>query len=431
MTRLLQDPAEAARLDAAGRRFYKTRVLAAEFVRRYHELYTRIGNGEESPGPRGADGQPCILMLRPPLTAEGPVPQIAELLAGALRELGCGVDLACWGASTSDGSLLRRSMRCAVDLRHVHRLVRRLHPDVLFVHTAHDSRALARDLPLLRLARRHIPSTVVLLHGSYSHLLGQPGHALLAGASQMLAHDVDLLLVLSTAEREQWRRFNSHVRVERVDNAFVPQAVQVTEYRPSGTAFRLLFVGRIMREKGVFEVLDAVCELRHELPITLTVVGNGPDSVELAADVDRRNLGNCVTLSGRLGSADVQRAYVEADVFVFPTYYREGFPTVLSEAMAAGLPIVTTRIRGAADHLQDRVHALFVAPRDSRALAEALRQLRADDRLRQRMAVANRIKVAEFAPSLVAPRYLELIQTALGETQSSDVQKRGERGLRP
>ena len=91
---------------------------------------------------------------------------------------------------------------------------------------------------------------------------------------------------------------------------------------------------------------------------------------------------------------------------------------------------MTTRIRGAADHLQDRVHALFVAPRDSRALAEALRQLRADDRLRQRMAVANRIKVAEFAPSLVAPRYLELIQTALGETQSSDVQKRGERGLR-
>jgi len=60
-----------------------------------------------------------MLMLRPPMTANGPVPRIAELLAGALRELGCGVDLASWGAGAGGGSVLRRAMRCAGDLRQV------------------------------------------------------------------------------------------------------------------------------------------------------------------------------------------------------------------------------------------------------------------------------------------------------------------------
>ncbi len=357
-------------------------------------------------------------MLRPPLDAGGPVPRIAELLAGALRELDCDVSTACWGSGAGGHGVLRRVARCAVDLGRVHRLAGQRHPDVLFVHSAHDPRALARDLPLLGLMRRRVPGTVVMLHGSYSQLLGPPGHPVLTCASRMLTQGVDLLLVLSSEELRQWRAFvaGARPRVERVDNPFLARPIQAVAPGSSETAFRILFVGRILREKGVFDLVDALGQVEGGPTARLTVVGDGPDFAELVAYVGRSAVGDRVELLGRLGARDVGRAYADADALVLPTYYREGFPTVLSEAMAAGLPIVTTSVRGTADHLEDGVNALFVPPRDPHALAQALRELRSNGRLRDAMAATNRAKVAAFAPSLVAARYLELIRTAFGGT---------------
>jgi glycosyltransferase involved in cell wall biosynthesis len=78
--------------------------------------------------------------------------------------------------------------------------------------------------------------------------------------------------------------------------------------------------------------------------------------------------------------------------------------------MAAGLPIVTTPTRGISDHLVDGVHALFVPPRDPRALADAIERLLRDSALRKRMSGANRAKVRDFAPEKVAGQYLRALE---------------------
>ena len=78
---------------------------------------------------------------------------------------------------------------------------------------------------------------------------------------------------------------------------------------------------------------------------------------------------------------------------------------VLLEAISAGLPIVTTPIRGALDHLKEGVNTLFVPPHDPSVLAQTLSKLLNDPDLRARMREANLEKVKEFAPDVVARSY--------------------------
>jgi glycosyltransferase involved in cell wall biosynthesis len=99
--------------------------------------------------------------------------------------------------------------------------------------------------------------------------------------------------------------------------------------------------------------------------------------------------------------------------------YTEGFPTAIAEALAAGLPIVTTRIRGMADHLADEDNALFVVVRDVTSLTLALERILADEELRHRMGDANLTKISQFAPLPVAQQYLEALTRIQSASRSS------------
>jgi glycosyltransferase involved in cell wall biosynthesis len=125
-------------------------------------------------------------------------------------------------------------------------------------------------------------------------------------------------------------------------------------------------------------------------------------------------------LTGFLSGSDLISRYQESTVFVLPTSWDEGFPTVLTEAMDAGLAIVTTPIRGAADHLVDGENVLFVESGDVDALAAAISTLLRDPALRDRMAAANRDVLRRFEPDVVAAEYFEILESLAAERRSAE-----------
>ena len=94
---------------------------------------------------------------------------------------------------------------------------------------------------------------------------------------------------------------------------------------------------------------------------------------------------------------------------------------MISEAMDFSLPIVTTKIRGMADHLVEGENAFFAPKKDAEKLAAALEKLVVDPTLRQKMGVANKEKLPWFAPGRVAERYLEVVSSI---TESSTILRR-------
>ena len=133
----------------------------------------------------------------------------------------------------------------------------------------------------------------------------------------------------------------------------------------------VLMVSRLLKEKGI-EILDdaAGYVLKKHKNINFLVAGeideSSPSSYKFSDLEKFKNL----NFLGR--QSDVHNTMSKADIFVHPTYYREGFPRVLMEASASGLPIITTDIQGCRDAIINRVTGLIVPPKNSKVLADAI-----------------------------------------------------------
>jgi glycosyltransferase involved in cell wall biosynthesis len=137
----------------------------------------------------------------------------------------------------------------------------------------------------------------------------------------------------------------------------------------------LLFHGRVDRRKGVLDLLEALPD-----GVRLVVSGIGPDLDEARARADGRT-----TFLGYVPPDEAPAVYRSADVFVSPTY-SEGFSNTILEAMASGLPVVTTDSVGVVDAVRDGENGLLHAPGDVAGLRSALDRVLGDADLRSRLA---------------------------------------------
>lgn len=152
---------------------------------------------------------------------------------------------------------------------------------------------------------------------------------------------------------------------------------------------RVLAVGSVVRRKGYDVLIEALAGIR-DLSWDMAIVGADDRSTEHALEIrnliSRNGLEGRIVLTGAVDDAALDRHYADADLFVLASRF-EGFGMVLTEALARGLPIITTTGGAAAETVSDRA-AVKVPPEDAAALREALRQLITDPEARHRLADA-------------------------------------------
>jgi glycosyltransferase involved in cell wall biosynthesis len=196
-----------------------------------------------------------------------------------------------------------------------------------------------------------------------------------------------------------------------------PAAFSPVERSTQGP-LRIVAVGTLHEVKGQAHLIDA-CKLLVErgVDVTCRFIGDGPDRDALTARIAEHGLAGSVTLAGRMTSDAVAAELAGVDVLAAPSVptrggKREGIPIVLMEAMAAGLPVVASRLSGIPELVTDGVDGLLVPPGDAVALADALARLAADPALRARLGAAGRATVLrEFDvdrnAALLAARFAE------------------------
>ncbi|TPJ70651.1 glycosyltransferase [Mesorhizobium sp. B2-7-1] len=176
----------------------------------------------------------------------------------------------------------------------------------------------------------------------------------------------------------------------------------------------VMFVGRLTRQKGIPTLLKAVPKVLAKRPNARFVLigprqSEGPFAVE---ESEIRRLGADVAVLGK--RQDVPALLGMADVFAFPTEYREGIPRVLLEAGLAGLPIVASRMPGCTDVVQDGWNGYLVAPRDPEALADCIVDLLSDRERAKVMGGRTAALVRErFALAGVVDQYCDLYRSVL------------------
>ena len=168
-----------------------------------------------------------------------------------------------------------------------------------------------------------------------------------------------------------------------------------------GREIRLLSVGRLVEKKGQRYQIDACRVLaRRGRDFRLRIIGEGSLHAALAAQIAEAGLTGHIELLGERPSAEVEAAYAWADVFwhtgiVDSQGDRDGLPNVVPEAMAHGLPVISSAVGGAAEAVLDGHTGIIVDPMDVSALADAVERLGDDATLRQRLGEQGRAWVQE------------------------------------
>ena len=158
---------------------------------------------------------------------------------------------------------------------------------------------------------------------------------------------------------------------------------------------RMVFVGRLSPVKGLRVLIAALADPRLSgLELTLDIIGDGEDRRHLEAAA--APLGDRVRFLGYRSQDEVADLLAGSDALVLPSF-AEGLPVVLMEALAAGKPVIATRVAGVAELVEDGVSGLLVHAGDAGGLAAAIARLAGDPEARHRMGQAGRDKVsAEF-----------------------------------
>jgi glycosyltransferase involved in cell wall biosynthesis len=170
--------------------------------------------------------------------------------------------------------------------------------------------------------------------------------------------------------------------------------------RAEGEPFRILSSGRLVEKKG-FRVLIEACAIlkARGLDFTCAIAGSGPLDSALRAQVRDAGLDGRVTLTGEALKQEAIPDFMEGgDVYCLPCVWAsdndvDGLPQMLMEAMACGLPAVSTDLVGIPDLVIDGQTGLLVPPEDATALADALQRMAGDPALAQRLAAAGRAHV--------------------------------------
>jgi colanic acid/amylovoran biosynthesis glycosyltransferase len=161
-------------------------------------------------------------------------------------------------------------------------------------------------------------------------------------------------------------------------------------------ATEIICVGRLVPAKGHLVLLRAVSSLlQNGLHLRLRLIGDGPERGAIESFLATEKLEESVILEGALNHEETKQKLAQADIFVLASF-AEGLPVALMEAMAMGVPCVSTFVAAIPELIRDGLEGVLVPPSSEQVLAAALQRLIGDPDLRRRFALAARCRVTEF-----------------------------------
>lgn len=327
-----------------------------------------------------------VLMIGPDRSVHGGISGVVNNYyeAGLDRR----IDL-CYIGTMVEGSAVRKLLQAVKAFFCF--LVKLPHYRIVHVNMASDTSFYRKSVFVLTAKLFH-KKLVIHQHGGnfpefYEKDLGSAGRNYVKRILSM----GDAFLVLGTAWKDFFGGIISRDRITVLPNAITMPA----SYQKQYGVHKLLFLGRLCREKGIGELLSVMPKLQRQFPDVKLYLGGIWEDESLKERM--LSIGGCVTDLGWVGGSDKQRILRECDILVLPSYF-EGQPVSILEAMANACGIVASDTGGIPDMIADGQTGLLVPPKDAKALEEKLLALLADSDLCRRLGEnAEKKAAAEYS----------------------------------
>ncbi|HML96709.1 MAG TPA: glycosyltransferase family 4 protein [Thermodesulfobacteriota bacterium] len=291
-------------------------------------------------------------------------------------------------------SFVDRLLRYAVSPYQFWSFLRRNRPTIVHINTAMVPKAYWRDLAYVAVSKSVGSKVIYQVHGGSAPLEFFRARRLPTAFLKATLRMSDAIVLLSEIDRRDYLAFDPGLPLRVVPNAIEMVESSVRKTRRPEVPLRLVYIGRLVSAKGIFEVVEALALLRAEgIDANMVFAGSGEDEQRLRARVNELGLDDRVEFRGVVSGRDKDALWEASDVFVFPSH-REGLPYALLESMAARTVPVVCPVGAIPEVMQDGREGLFVPPNDPVRLADAIRHLHENRAALDVLGEAGRSRVA-------------------------------------
>lgn len=318
-----------------------------------------------------------------------------------------------------------RLLKIIVPLADIARLVKQLRSglhDVYHLNPSLGARALIRDMAfLITLQSFGVRRVMLFFHGwDLRVVTWLDRHDWIRKKFVERLNRVSKIIVLAHGFRETLVGWGVRPDIVLVlSTMFDGDNFKEVERVRSGSVRRLVFLSRLVKEKGVMELIDAFAILAPRYPsLELFCIGDGPAVAAMKSRIEILGLSGCVKFPGYVRGKEKAALLVNADIFVFPSY-SEGCPVALLEAMAAGLPVVATSVGGIPDIVAAGVNGILIDSPRPELIADAVATLLDDPSRCHAISERNRKQAWDNYEAGKVTARIESLYREIAEAQQS------------
>ncbi len=311
--------------------------------------------------------------------------------------------------SVESNGLTRMVFRLFADYWRFHRRLREHRYSLVHLNPSLASKSLLRDSMFLLIARMHKVPVLVFFHGWEDELQTRIQNRYTSIFSRTYNKSAGII-VLAEDFRQKLIAMGISVPIFRLSTCVDDAVFDVSESlsKDDGQITDILFLSRLDHRKGAVEAIKAFSKLPDLGQARLSIAGDGPERDAASRMVQELQLDNVHFLGHIDGEKKIQ-AFLDADIFFFPTFFGEGMPTTVLEAMAYGLPVVTRSVGGLKDFFDSDRMGFISDSTDMLTFTNALQRLVESPDERRTIGNYNRQYARDnFATSVLAKRLSDI-----------------------
>lgn len=286
-------------------------------------------------------------------------------------------------------------------------------PDVIHINPSLQHRALFRDSVYLLIAKAFRKKVVFFIHGWDTRLysLFCNNKSFVKVIIRYILRKPDKIIVLAEKFKEQLTKLG----VDGSKIVVLPIMVEYEKYKIKRSfndkTIRVLFLANFFKDKGIYEVVKSILLVVNEFStrkVDFILAGDGPEMQNIKKLVQDLEISNYVNFKGYVTGRKKIDVFRNADLFVYPTSHGEGFPTVIAEAMAAGLPIIATPVGAIPEVIEQGVNGNLLLNSEPKEIAEAVIYLLNNPTLMRNMRSKNREKAKQYGVTVVGKQLIQI-----------------------
>jgi len=279
-------------------------------------------------------------------------------------------------------------------------------PAIVYVPISQTTLGYLRDCFFLIPAKLFYRKVIIHLHGGYFRNFYEQSNGLMKILIRWTLKDVQRAIVLGESLRYIFKDLIPKKRITVVPNGLDGKIFDIYDTNRATKQkerYRILFLSTLVRSKGFIDVIKAIPEVirYHSNDIEFVFAGelnNKWGGRDAAFEfIEQNKLHSIVKFRGVVTGNKKIRLLLSSDIFIFPTYYKyEGHPLVILEAMAAGLPVITTNMGAIKEAIIDRINGFIVEKQNPKQIAGKILLLLENEKLRQEMGRKSRERFLKY-----------------------------------